>query len=246
MPNPPGVPGTPPARGRTGRGISVLIDLDSVPAHDLYVYMDAARSLGPVCAARAFGSAALLHMWGGCLEHMGITPVHSYAGGENAADATLIIDAIDQLHDGVDSFFLVGGDHIYAGLVRRLRGWGAFVGGTGRRPAHTLRKALGGAYVQRGPRSYTRGERFLAALLLEHVHGDETVSIDRLHDRMPNFVTKQYCHARLTTLIRSLPDYLELVPCGRDGVFLVRRAGRRRAWRAPDRPGARAVTARPP
>ena len=56
----------------------------------------------------------------------------NYAEGRNAADITLIIEAVDLLNcKRVDGFCIVSSDNHFAGLVRRIRKEDAFVVGIG-------------------------------------------------------------------------------------------------------------------
>src|SRR5690606_26956700 len=58
----------------------------------------------------------------------------AYTTGKNSTDSSLIIDAMDILHNGsVDGFCIVSSDSDYTGLAKRIREEGLFVMGIGRK-----------------------------------------------------------------------------------------------------------------
>ena len=126
-----------------------------------------AAEYGVVKVRRAYGNCDKLSDWEECLRHHNIKAVTNYADGDNAADATLIVDAMDLLHCGtVDGFCIVTSDHLFTVLVQRLRRQEVFVAGIGRRHApEPLRNALGKLFTAiedlglPAGRDYGKGER---------------------------------------------------------------------------------------
>ena len=73
----------------------------------------------------------------------------NYGSGANAADITLIIDAVDMLRTGkADGFCIVASDHHYMGLVRWLRNEKVFMAGIGKKTApDSFRDAFGDRFT---------------------------------------------------------------------------------------------------
>lgn len=213
-------PGIPPAGGadRLGQGGAALFGC----------VLGKAGEYGAVTVRRAYGDCGKLSDWDECLRHHGIRAVPNYADGRNAADATLIIDAMDLLNSGtVDGFCIVASDHLFAGLVRRLRRKGTFVAGIGRRDAPAvLRKALCmfTAIEDLDPltdRSYGKGERVLIDRIKAAVgRPGEYVPLSELGKLLTDVDYRAYCHGDLTSLVGSYPEFVV-----RDGASIKRPPG---------------------
>ena len=75
-----------------------------------------------------------MNKWKNILNDLSFNPIQkfSYTTGKNSTDTSLIIDAMDILHDKiVDGFCIVSSDSDYTGLAKRIREEGIFVMGIG-------------------------------------------------------------------------------------------------------------------
>jgi uncharacterized LabA/DUF88 family protein len=91
---------------------------------------------GKVTIRRIYGDWTLpyMNMWKDTLNDLSFNPIQkfSYTTGKNSTDTSLIIDAMDILHDKiVDGFCIVSSDSDYTGLAKRIREEGIFVMGIG-------------------------------------------------------------------------------------------------------------------
>ena len=120
--------------------IAVLIDADNASAdHARAVFEEVARH-GEANVRRIYGdfSGTRLKKWQDQLQPLAIHPsqVFNYTTGKNAADITLVIDAMDLMHTGaVETFCLVSSDSDFTRLAQRLRENGKTVIGFGERKA---------------------------------------------------------------------------------------------------------------
>lgn len=96
--------------------LAVLIDGDFVKPEFLGRVLAEAGRRGTIDIRRIYGNEAKLSKWAECIDRHGITTVRNYAKGRNAADITLIIDAVDVLRSGkADGFCIVASDNHFAG-----------------------------------------------------------------------------------------------------------------------------------
>ena len=118
--------------------IAVLIDADNASAaHAVAIFEEIAR-MGEANVRRIYGdfSGTRLKAWRERLQPLAIVPHQqfNYTTGKNAADITLVIDAMDLMHTGaVDAFCLVSSDSDFTRLAQRLRESGKTVIGFGER-----------------------------------------------------------------------------------------------------------------
>lgn len=197
------------------RRLALLIDMDQEDPCLFGSVLDKAAAYGLVTVRRAYGGRDKLSHWKRCLMHHSITPVTNYADGRNAADAALIIDAMDLLHSGtVDGFCIVASDHIFTSLIKRIQEHGVFVVGIGRRQAsESLKKSLGGLFAiieDLNPPTnsvYSKAERDLIDRI-QAVIGcpGEYVLMSVVGERLVGIDYRTYCHGDLMSLIRSYPD----------------------------------------
>lgn len=104
------------------------------------------------------------------LEREAVRPVQLFAAatGKNAADADLIIDAMDLMHTGVaDAFALATSDSDFTSLAVRLRGAGAAVHGFGNASSPAPYRAACTTFVTLGVASGANAQ--LAALLADAI-----------------------------------------------------------------------------
>ena len=110
--------------------LAVLIDGDNAYLEYIERVMAYASRRGRVVARCIYGAHGKLDSHLECIKRHGFKP--TYAEGQNAADTSLIIDAMDMFRSKVvDGYFIVTSDNDFAELARRLRRKGAFVAGIG-------------------------------------------------------------------------------------------------------------------
>ena len=200
------------------RRLAVLIDMDQEEPDLLGRVLGKAATYGTVATRRAYGNCKKLADWKECLRHHGIKAVPNYADGGNAADITLIIDAMDLLHCGAaDGFCIVTSDCHFTGLVRRLRRQGVFVAGIGRRHApELLKEALGYLFTaiedlhwpaEYPDRAYGKAERDMINRIRAAIGepGDYVLK-STLGKRLTGIDYSAYCHGDLTSLLKSYPE----------------------------------------
>ena len=206
--------------------LAVLIDMDQEEPDMFGRVLDKAAAYGAVSVRRAYGNCDKLSKWEECLQYHDIKAVPNYADGSNAADLTMAIDAMDLLHTGtVDGFCVVSSDHIFAGLVRRLRSQGVFVAGIGRRRAHmSLREALGDMFTviedlgMPAARAYGEPECDLVDRVRAAVgKPGERALLSVVGERLDGVNYRAYCHGDLKSLLESYPEEFVL-----DGKFVKR------------------------
>jgi uncharacterized protein (TIGR00288 family) len=116
--------------------IAVLVDGDNAQSKLLKAILEEVSKYGKVTVRRIYGDWTTPHMnsWKAVLNDLSFTPMQkfSYTTGKNSTDSSLIIDAMDILHDNiVDGFCIVSSDSDYTGLAKRIREEGIFVMGIG-------------------------------------------------------------------------------------------------------------------
>lgn len=116
--------------------IAMLVDGDNAQAKLLKPILEEVSRYGKVTIRRIYGDWTIPQMnsWKDKLNDLSFTPIQkfSYTTGKNSTDSSLIIDAMDILHDKiVDGFCIVSSDSDYTGLAKRIREDGVFVMGIG-------------------------------------------------------------------------------------------------------------------
>lgn len=203
--------------------LAVLIDMDPERPHLLGSILAEAASCGTIGVRRAYGNHEKMSPWGACLRYRGIESVCNYGEGGNAADATLIIDAVDLFHTGrADGFCIVAEDHIYTGLVKWLCREGAFVAGIGRQDASPdLRQAYGGRFtaVEDLPRQAESPDgpcREAELAMINSIRdaindsrksSEEYVRLSVVRDCLGAFEPRDYCHSNLVSLVKSYGEF---------------------------------------
>lgn len=119
--------------------LAVLIDADNTSARYAGAIFDEIAKLGEANVRRIYGDFAdeRLRAWRDVMQRLAIVPAQqfNYTTGKNAADITLVIDAMDLMHRGhLDGFCLVSSDSDFTRLASRLREEGAVVYGFGSKP----------------------------------------------------------------------------------------------------------------
>jgi len=116
--------------------LAILIDADNTSARHARAIFDEIATLGEANVRRIYGdfSGDKLKGWRDVMQPLAIVPAQqfNYTTGKNAADITLVIDAMDLMHrGGLDGFCLVSSDSDFTRLASRLRETGARVYGFG-------------------------------------------------------------------------------------------------------------------
>ncbi|OQY39163.1 MAG: Maebl [Spirochaetaceae bacterium 4572_7] len=116
--------------------LAVLIDADNAQASICAELLGEIAKFGIASIKRAYGdwTTTNLKSWKPHLHKHAIQPVQqfSYTQGKNSTDSSLIIDAMDLLHEGnLDGFCLVSSDSDFTRLATRIRESGLTVFGFG-------------------------------------------------------------------------------------------------------------------
>ena len=118
--------------------LAVLIDADNAQAAVIQELLAEVSRYGTATIKRAYGDWTTQNLkgWKEVLHKLAIQPIQqfAYTTGKNSTDASLIIDAMDVLHNGsVDGFCLVSSDSDFTRLATRIREAGLVVYGFGER-----------------------------------------------------------------------------------------------------------------
>ncbi|MDB5933093.1 MAG: Maebl [Massilia sp.] len=116
--------------------LAVLIDADNAQALIIQELLAEVSRYGIASVKRAYGDWTTTNLkgWKETLHRMAIQPMQqfSYTSGKNSTDSSLIIDAMDLLHEGkLDGFCLVSSDSDFTRLATRIREAGLVVYGFG-------------------------------------------------------------------------------------------------------------------
>lgn len=116
--------------------LAVLIDADNAQASLVAELLAEVAKFGTASIKRAYGDWTTNHLkqWKDHLNRHAIQPMQqfSYTTGKNATDASLIIDAMDILHENsLDGFCLISSDSDFTRLATRIRESGLIVYGFG-------------------------------------------------------------------------------------------------------------------
>lgn len=118
--------------------IALLIDGDNAQATLIEDIISEVSKYGKATIRRIYGdwTTPYMNSWKPIVNHHSISPIQkfTYTTGKNSTDGSLIIDAMDILHNkSVDGFCIVSSDSDYTGLAKRIREEGMFVMGVGRK-----------------------------------------------------------------------------------------------------------------
>ncbi|MDX8388772.1 MAG: NYN domain-containing protein [Ghiorsea sp.] len=116
--------------------LAVLIDADNAQASICPELLAEIAKFGIASVKRAYGDWTTTNLkgWKGHLHKHAIQPIQqfAYTTGKNATDSSLIIDAMDLLHEHkLDGFCLVSSDSDFTRLATRIREAGLTVYGFG-------------------------------------------------------------------------------------------------------------------
>lgn len=210
--------------------LAVLIDADNAQASVCTELLAEISKFGVASVKRAYGDWTTTNLkgWKIHLHKHAIQPVQqfSYTQGKNATDSSLIIDAMDLLHEHkLDGFCLVSSDSDFTRLATRLRESGLVVYGFGEKktPEPFVSACDKFVYTEilRQLRDSDKVDESenpeLKALIISAV---EAVSRDDgwaalsavgsyINKNTPSFDSRNYGYEKLGKLIRGL-GYLEL------------------------------------
>lgn len=212
--------------------LAVLIDADNVPAKHASAVLDEVKSIGEPALRRVYGdwSNGKLAKWSECIRGLGLVAHQETANttGKNASDIGLVIDAMDILHGGrFDGFVLVSSDSDFTALANRLREDGLMVIGIGESKAPEALRNVCNRFILienllNGENSTAPDEKKpdlnqafqrLRNTINNADTGEDWVSLAYLgsavNNAYPDFDTRSYGHAKLSSLIREIPG-LEL------------------------------------
>ncbi|MEK6452207.1 MULTISPECIES: NYN domain-containing protein [Myroides] len=121
---------------KINNNIAILVDGDNAQPKLLEEILEEVSKYGKVTIRRIYGDWTTPQMgsWKDLLNDLSFSPIQkfNYTTGKNSTDSSLIIDAMDILHNkSVDGFCIVSSDSDYTGLAKRIREGGIFVMGVG-------------------------------------------------------------------------------------------------------------------
>ncbi len=121
---------------RQNEKLAVLIDADNAQASIVVELLEEVAKFGIASIKRAYGdwTTTRLKNWKEHLLLHAIQPIQQfgYTSGKNSTDSSMIIDAMDILHDGnIDGFCIVSSDSDFTRLATRIRENGLSVYGFG-------------------------------------------------------------------------------------------------------------------
>ena len=116
--------------------LAVLIDADNTSPKHAHAIFEEIATLGEASVRRCYGDFSSVQMsgWNRVQAEHGLVPLHSPANtvGKNSSDISLVIDAMDLLHTGrFSGFVLVSSDSDFTRLASRIREQGLDVYGIG-------------------------------------------------------------------------------------------------------------------
>ncbi len=206
----------------------MLIDADNASAtHAPQIFEEIAR-FAEANVRRIYGdfSGTRLRSWRGQLQPLAIVPTQqfNYTTGKNAADITLVIDAMDLMHDGmVDTFCLVSSDSDFTRLAQRLRENGKTVIGFGERKTPEAFRNACNRFIYfdnlgSDPEQEEAGEKpekrppskatpLILKALVEHEDDEGWASLGPLGRRLqqiaPDFDPRDYGSTKLLDVVRK-------------------------------------------
>ena len=180
------------------RVVALLIDADNISPKYLPIILKEAQNYGSVNIRRIYGDwSEKKEYWKNLLLRYSISPIQQYAyvAGKNASDVAMIIDAMDLLHSGIVSgFVIVSSDSDFTRLAIRLREAGKLVVGMGesKTPRAFVKsceefKTLDVLYNNTSPQDY--GE------IMDNVDGYEETAITSLSEIKDSMlsIVEEYC-----------------------------------------------------
>ncbi|MDX1466571.1 MAG: NYN domain-containing protein [Halomonas sp.] len=210
--------------------LAVLIDADNAQASVCSELLAEISKLGVASVKRAYGDWTTTNLkgWKAHLHKHAIQPVQqfSYTQGKNSTDSSLIIDAMDLLHeDRLDGFCLVSSDSDFTRLANRLRESGLVVYGFGEKKTpdafvsacdkfvftEILRELKDSDKSDESDNYELKGVMISAIDAVSKDDGWAPLSAvgSYINKNIPSFDPRNYGYNKLGKLVRSL-SYLEI------------------------------------
>lgn len=210
--------------------LAVLIDAENAQASICSELLAEVSKYGVASIKRAYGDWTTTNLkgWKSILHKHAIQPIQqfSYTQGKNSTDSSLIIDAMDLLHEGkLDGFCLISSDSDFTRLANRIRESGLVVYGFGERKTPEAFVASCDKFIhieilKRSQGQRAKDESTNTALRDIIINATNAVSKDDgwsalssvggyITKNTPSFDPRNYGYDKLGKLVKSL-DYLEL------------------------------------
>ncbi len=221
--------------------LAVLIDADNAQATVCSELLAEVSKFGIASVKRAYGdwTTTNLKSWKTVLHKHAIQPIQqfSYTQGKNSTDSSLIIDAMDLLHEGkLDGFCLISSDSDFTRLANRIRESGLVVYGFGEKKTPEAFVASCDKFVHtevlKSKKKSTKNESNnvkLKEILINAIHAiskDDSWSPlsavgNYITKNTPSFDPRNYGYEKLGKLVKSL-DYLEHQERGESGHIYIK------------------------
>ena len=132
--------------------IALFIDAENISARFGNLIMDNLEKRGEVFIRRIYGNweKPALRKWNDCILHYGLRTVHQidFSSGKNATDMSLIVDVMDVFYKNqADIFAIVSNDSDYTPLAVRLREYGVYLIGIGRKDSSVSFKSACSEFI---------------------------------------------------------------------------------------------------
>lgn len=217
--------------------LAVLIDADNAQAARYGGLLAEVATLGLASVKRAYGdwTTPNLRSWKDHLHAHAIQPIQqfSYTTGKNATDSSLIIDAMDLLHQGnLDGFALVSSDSDFTCLATRIKESGLLVYGFGEQKTPKAFVAACDRFVfteildraevseMRDPSLNAGLKRIIATAIAAVSKDDGWAALSAVGSHVnkndPAFDARNYGYPKLGKLVEAL-HYVEVQPREGDG-----------------------------
>ncbi|ACN17904.1 conserved hypothetical protein [Desulforapulum autotrophicum HRM2] len=206
--------------------LAVMIDADNAQASICSELLAEIAKFGVASVKRAYGDWTTSHLkgWKEHLHKHAIQPIQqfSYTIGKNSTDSSLIIDAMDLLHEQrLDGFCLVSSDSDFTRLATRIRESGLTVYGFGEKKTPEAFVSACDKFVYTEilrpqnkdniPRESDETE--LKAILVSAINAvskdDEWAPLagvgGYINKKYPSFDSRNYGYDKLGKLVESLP-----------------------------------------
>ncbi|CAA0108488.1 Uncharacterised protein [Halioglobus japonicus] len=205
--------------------LAILIDADNAQAAICTELLAEVSKFGVASVKRAYGdwTTTSLKGWKAHLHRHAIQPMQqfSYTQGKNSTDSSLIIDAMDLLHEGrLDGFCIVSSDSDFTRLANRIREAGLVVYGFGEKKTpeafvsacdkfvytEILRKLKDTDKSDESENSELRAITTSAIIAVSKEDGWAPLSAvgSYINKATPSFDPRNYGYDKLGKLIRSL------------------------------------------
>jgi len=208
--------------------LAVLIDADNAQASIVAELLEEISKFGIASVKRAYGdwTTTNLKKWKEHLHKYAIQPIQqfSYTTGKNSTDSSLIIDAMDILHEShLDGFCIVSSDSDFTRLATRIREAGLVVYGFGEEKTPEAFTSACDKFIftenlrKRENVKQTQDDAKLKSIMIKAINA---VSADDgwarlssvasyINKNIPSFDPRSYGYEKYGKLIKSL-SYIEI------------------------------------